>query len=691
MASSLAHPPVAIIISGPPGMGKSSLLLEAALRCGWRFPGGIAYAAGPRAEEARAASAEGLLASLAGELGLGRAEELFPYLAMQPVLLLLDNLDSLPDQEMVKLGEALRQLGSESAAILALRPSSQILEELPIAVSIRLHHGLAVEQAAEYALAQSAQRGIPLTEQKAYLIANAVSGHPLLVERLVAQAGRQDLDELLEDVAKKSGDYASQIERVYSWCAAGLDPAGEAAWRALPLFPGGSAPEAVLKAATGEDGPERLREAALADFDSAGQLWRWHATVAEYARGHWPLSEAEQRARRIALLPAWENWLKRLPADEMEAHSRLEGSRSNLEVAAEECADATRQEAGAFLYALEGRLPQADRTLALRKMNEIVLRAELILLPKEEMDESARLLGNLGVALSGLGRREEALAAAKEAAEIRRTLAQSDPLAFLPKLAGTLNNLGAMLSNLGRREEALAAAKEAAEIRRTLAQSNPQAFLPELAASLNNLGAVLSYLGQQEEALAAAKEAAEIRRTLAQSNPQAFLPDLAMSLNNLGSRLSDLGRREEALVAVKEAADIRRKLAEKNPQAFLPDLAMSLNNLGNRLSDLGRQEEALVAAKEAADIRRKLAEANPQAFLPDLARSLGVYGSALLGLERYEEAADSFSEGLELLAPFFAKHPQVFSDLAGALKQLYLQACQKAGREPDRDLLSGFD
>jgi len=783
MASALAHPPAAIIISGPKGIGKSSLLLEAALRCGWRFPGGIAYAAGPRAEEARAASAEGLLASLAGELGLGRTEDLFPYTAMQPVLLLLDNLDSLPDHEKVKLGEALRRLGSESAAILALRPSSQILEELPIAVSIRLHHGLAVKQAAEYALAQSAQRGIPLTVEKAYLIASAVSGHPLLVERLVAQAGRQDLDELLEDVAKKSGDYASQIERVYSWCAIGLDPAGEAAWRALSLFPGGNAPEMVLRAAAGDGGPEKLREAALADFDSSGQLWRWHATVAEYARGHWPLGDAEQKAQRLALLPAWERWLKRLPADEMEAHSRLEGSRSNLEAAAEECAEASRQEAGDFLDVLEDLLPPADRTLTLRKLNERVLRVRLLLLPSAEKVERAGTLNNLGYALfslgkhekaleaaqeaadiyrklaeedpqaflpdlatslsnlgnahSNLGRREEALESAKEAADIRRKLAEKNPQVFLPDLAGSLNNLGIMLSDLGRWEEALEAAKEAADSYRKLAERNPQAFLPDLAGSLNNLGIMLSDLGRweealeaakeavgsyrklaernpqavlpdlarsldnlgsmlsdlrrREEALEAAKEATDIRRKLAERNPQAFLPDLAASLNNLGLRLSGLGRREEALEAAKKAADSYRKLAERNPQAFLPDLAASLNNLGLRLSDLGRREEALEAAKEAADIRRKLAEKNPQAFLPDLARSLGVYGNTLLGLERYGEAADSFSEGLELLAPFFGKHLQAFSDLASFLKQLYLEACQKAGQEPDADLLQKFN
>ena len=295
-----------------------------------------------------------------------------------------------------------------------------------------------------------------------------------------------------------------------------------------------------------------MREAALADFDQAGQLWRWHATVAEYARNHWPFTPDEQRARRIALLPAWERWLKRLPADEMEAHSRLEGSRLNLVAVVEDSIQASPQGAQAFLDALDERLPLPAHTLVLREMVEMVWKTKLLLLPAEKRLERSRLLSNLGAALSSLGRREEALQATKEATE--------------------------------------------------------------------------SY----------------------------------------------------------------RKLAEKNPEAFLPNLAMSLNNLGAMFSDLGWREEALQAAKEAADIRRKLAEKNPQAFLPDLARSLGVYGNVLLGLERYGGAADSFSQGLELLAPFFAKHPQAFSSLAGALKQLYLQACQKAGQEPDADLLSRF-
>ena len=66
------------------------------------------------------------------------------------------------------------------------------------------------------------------------------------------------------------------------------------------------------------------------------------------------------------------------------------------------------------------------------------------------------------------------------------------------------------LSELGRREEALAAAQEAVDIRRALAAARPEAFTPDLAGSLNNLAGALSELGQREEALAAAQEAAEL-------------------------------------------------------------------------------------------------------------------------------------------------------------------------------------
>jgi hypothetical protein len=48
-------------------------------------------------------------------------------------------------------------------------------------------------------------------------------------------------------------------------------------------------------------------------------------------------------------------------------------------------------------------------------------------------------------------------------------------------LAQSLSNLGVMLSALGRREEALQATAEAVEILRRLAAQRPDAFLPDLA------------------------------------------------------------------------------------------------------------------------------------------------------------------------------------------------------------------
>src|SRR5438034_873004 len=82
--------------------------------------------------------------------------------------------------------------------------------------------------------------------------------------------------------------------------------------------------------------------------------------------------------------------------------------------------------------------------------------------------------------------------------------------AELHLLTGSLNNLGTGLSGLGRREEALAAAQEAVAICRRLAAARPDAFLPDLAMSLNNLGAGLGNLGRRDEAVATAQEAVDI-------------------------------------------------------------------------------------------------------------------------------------------------------------------------------------
>ena len=140
------------------------------------------------------------------------------------------------------------------------------------------------------------------------------------------------------------------------------------------------------------------------------------------------------------------------------------------------------------------------------------------------------------------------------------------------KLAWSAGGLGIALSNLGRREEALAATEEAVAIRRTLAQARPDAFLPDLASALNNLGIWFSNLGRREEALAATEEALATYRTLAQARPDAFLPDLANSLWNHSLRLEELDRIPEARTAAEEAHKLFSPLAERWPDVFAADL-----------------------------------------------------------------------------------------------------------------------
>lgn len=136
------------------------------------------------------------------------------------------------------------------------------------------------------------------------------------------------------------------------------------------------------------------------------------------------------------------------------------------------------------MEAVDGVLPLPDRTLALRTVQETLYRCMAGLAP----DEAGRAwaLNNLGVALSALGRREEALAATQEAADLYRELVAAEPGAFLPDLARSLGAHGAVLRELGRHAEAADAFGEGVRILAPFFRRLPQAFAGLMADLVND-------------------------------------------------------------------------------------------------------------------------------------------------------------------------------------------------------------
>ena len=286
-------------------------------------------------------------------------------------------------------------------------------------------------------------------------------------------------------------------------------------------------------------------------------------------------------------------------------------------------------------------------------------------------EQQAHWANNLSIRLSGVGDRDGALGAAREAVKLRRALAKASPAAYTPDLAMSLNNLANSLSGVGDRDGALGAAREAAELYRGLAEASPQAYTPDLAMSLNNLANSLSGVGEHNEALGAAREAAELYRGLAEASPQAYTPDLAGSLNNLANSLSGVGEHNEALGAAREAADLYRGLVEASPAVYAPRLAMSLNNLANSLSGVGERGEALGAAREAVELYRGLVEVSPAVYTPDLAGSLNNLANRLSKVGEHNGALGAAREAVELRRALAEVSPAVYTpDLAASLNNL---------------------
>ena len=133
------------------------------------------------------------------------------------------------------------------------------------------------------------------------------------------------------------------------------------------------------------------------------------------------------------------------------------------------------------------------------------------------------------------------------------------------KLADILFDYAYLNAGFNRMHEAVQLYLEALRIYRSLAESNPDAYMADVANAMNNIANQQRALGRYGEAEKNYQEALRIRRQLSDSNPDVYMPDVAMTLNNLANLKSDLGRHGEAEENCLEGLRIYRQLAESSP------------------------------------------------------------------------------------------------------------------------------
>jgi tetratricopeptide (TPR) repeat protein len=159
--------------------------------------------------------------------------------------------------------------------------------------------------------------------------------------------------------------------------------------------------------------------------------------------------------------------------------------------------------------------------------------------------------------------------------------------------AYVLNLYGAALRNLGRLDEAA----DVLERARSLGEESGDVNAGT--AALSNLGNVLFNQGRIDEALAVYWE--DVRASRESDPPHRF--NEAIALSNIGAALGNSGRYAEAIAPLEESLTIRRDLDD------VPGIASAAKNLGGALIGLGRQQNnrqhlqrALVVLREAAEI-----------------------------------------------------------------------------------------
>jgi len=572
-----------LTLTGPGGVGKTRLALEAAHRESRRFPGGVFFVDLSRVEDSA------LLAdALCDGLGLGapRRDALraaCEALRTRQALLVLDNFEHLVDSagDVVRLLLQCPRVRALATSRVPLRVLGESVFRVPpmrvprgaeVAESVELflrragaHAGWSPEAEGMEAIAALCRRldGLPLALE----IAAAHAGH-MSVARIAAEL--ESDDRFYRAVLTGGTGRTQSLHSAISWSYAGLSPEAQRACRELSVFRGGFTLERALEVSGVADLPqavEELCDRSLLQFEQSprGPRYRMMEPIRMFASA---------RAR-----------------DAGESDSCAERHAACFLRLAIECAPL---------------LASADQSAGLERLAAEAENLRAAMAHKQRQGD-LRGTAEFGAALS---RMWQIRGPYREGAERLRVAAEAaHALGDRPLLARLLSDQAMLLILQGEASRAAPLASDALGLYRQEGDRSGEAR------ALNLLGTAADVMGSLDEARTRLEECLDIRRSMGDELGTATV------LNNLALVRRKQGRADEAERMLRESLDIcRRHGIPQRAAVALSNLAEIAAERGDavRAEELYSQSTALY--EEVGDLRGL---ATVTAGRADLARGRG--------------------------------------------------------------------
>lgn len=244
----------------------------------------------------------------------------------------------------------------------------------------------------------------------------------------------------------------------------------------------------------------------------------------------------------------------------------------------------------------------------------------------------------------------------KNALEMFRLLAQSDPTTYEPEIATTLNDLGVMYSNTKRYEECEATYKETLEIKRRIAKNGNLEQKASLAITLNNLAYLYYVTKRYPESITYYAEALDITRKLVRQNPTQYQSYLSTELYYLSSAYSLMDDHQHSYETRKEYLPLQKANYESQPEKYKKTYASAMGGQAFQCLFIGRYEEAEQLARESFTIDDSQHWLNSN------------LAAALLFQGRFDEAKDVYLQYNDELKQSFLDDFKAFED-AGVIPE----------------------